>query len=356
MIKRLLICAMSFIAFSAVMVDHGLTESTILAQTKSTVDSSAGSHKMLMSWDDIYLSARVFLGRLPSAMPGSESDTPERIALGKKLYFERGISTTKSQSCHDCHLLTEGRAGADAGPTSKGARGTFGTRNSPTVINAGFQAAQFWDGRSKDLIEQAKGPILNPIEMGMKTEEEVEEQLRKDENHLMAFRRAFPGDANPVTYEHLAEAIASFERTLLAPGRFDRLMDGRLDALNAREKRGLTKFIQYGCVECHSGVSVGGRLFKIIGQKNPYPDKEDQGRYDVTKNEEDRQVFKVPMLRNVTRTPPYFHNGQVFTLEEAIAKMGWHQLGLRLTSADISDMIAFLKTLEGTLSPIKEPM
>lgn len=356
MINRLLISVLSLAAFSLAMTSLGLTGNATAVQTQSTVDSSAGSNKKLMSWDDIYLSARIFLGSLPAVMPGSESDTPERISLGKRLYFERGISTTKSQSCHDCHLLTKGRAGADAGPTSKGAKGTFGTRNSPTVINAGFQAAQFWDGRSKDLVEQAKGPILNPIEMGMKTEEEVVEQLKKDESHLDAFRRAFPGDPDPVTYDHLARAIASFERTLVAPGRFDRLMDGHQDALNAREKRGLTKFIQYGCVECHSGITVGGQLFKIIGQRNPYPDKDDQGRYDVTKNEEDRQVFKVPMLRNVTRTPPYFHNGQVFTLEEAISKMGWHQLGLRLTSADISDMIAFLKTLEGTLPPLKEPL
>jgi cytochrome c peroxidase len=299
--------------------------------------------------------ARIFLDRLPAAMPGRESDTPARIALGKRLYFERGISLNKTKSCHDCHLLTQGRAGADVTPTSQGATGISGKRNAPTVINAGFQFAQFWDGRAHNLAQQAKGPILNPIEMAIRTPEEVIERLRNTEGYAEAFRRAFPGDADPVTFDNLAEAIAAFERTLVAPGRFDRLLAGQQNAMTAKEKTGLAKFLQFNCVECHHGGTVGGQLYRIIGQRNPYANKDDLGRYEITKKDEDRFVFKVPMLRNVTRTAPYFHDGRVFTLEEAVTLMGWHQLDRRLTSGDIADLIAFLGTLEGNPPPVEEP-
>jgi len=309
--------------------------------------ASGHSHEKLRNWDLTLLSARIYLGRLPAAMPGSETDTPERIALGKRLFFERGISHNKIKACVDCHHLTGGHAGADDTPTSEGSTGVFGKRNAPTVLNAGFQSTQFWDGRAGNLAEQAKGPILNQIEMGMLTPNEVIDKLRQEEGYPEAFRRAFPGDHDPMTYDNLAEAIAAFERTLVAPGRFDRMLAGDQNAMNAQEKRGLTKFIQYHCVECHGGVPVGGQLFKIVGQKNPYLGTNDLGRYEVTKKIEDRYVFKVPMLRNVTRTAPYFNAGQVFTLEEAVSLMAWHQLDRRLTPPDRADLIAFLGTLEG---------
>ena len=338
----------------AVLAAPGPARSATLDQAPASLHA-AHSQEKPMGWDLTLLSARLFLGRLPAEMPGSQDDTPERIALGKRLYFERGISTHKSQSCHDCHLLTEGRAGADVTATSKGAMGTFGTRNSPTVINAGFQAFQFWDGRVPDLFEQAKGPILNPVEMAMKTPEEVCDNLRKVEGYPEAFRRAFPGTGEAVTYDHLAEAIAAFERTLAAPARFDQLVDGREEATTRREKHGLTKFIQYHCVECHSGATVGGQLFKIVGQRHPYTDTRDVGRYEVTKKEEDRFVFKVPMLRNVTRTAPYFSDGKVPTIEDAVRLMGWHQLDHKLTRDDIDELVAFLSTLEGDPPPVTAP-
>lgn len=308
-----------------------------------------------MSWDQTFLAARIFLGPLPDAMPGSETDTPERIALGQRLYFERGISLNKTKSCHDCHLLTKGRPGTDNTATSKGASGVFGKRNSPTVINAGFQSVQFWDGRAPNLVEQAKGPILNPIEMELRTPEEVLERLQNIAGYPEAFRRAFPGNHDPMTYDNLAEAIAAFERTLVAPGRFDRLFAGQENALTPQEKRGLSKFIQYRCVECHSWASVGGRLYHKIGQHHPYADKDDLGRYEVTKKAEDRYVFKVPSLRNVTRTPPYFHDGRVPNLKEAVRLMGWMQLDRRFTPGDIADLIAFLGTLEGNPPLVEAP-
>jgi len=321
---------------------HGAGNETTGHQHDSGQDMS-----VLPDWDQTFLSARIFLGRLPKTMPGSESDTPELIALGKRLYFEEGISTHKNQACHDCHFLTEGRAGADNTPTSKGALGEFGKRNAPTVINAGFQESQFWDGRAADLVEQAKGPILNPIEMGMRTEEEVTDRLKGTEGYEEAFRRAFPNDADAFTYHHLAVAIAAFERTLVAPSRFDQLLDGREDALTPQEKRGMALFLGYDCFECHGGPAVGGQLYRKIGVRRPYPDNADVGRFEVTKKEEDRNVFKVPMLRNVTRTQPYFHNGNVPTLKDAVHLMGHHQLGVQLSDETVADIIAFLTSLEG---------
>jgi cytochrome c peroxidase len=329
--------------------------SLALAADEHHHTSADPTQEKLMPWEQAYLGARIFLAGLPANMPGSEHDTPEQIALGKRLYFERGISHNKTQACHDCHHLTHGRAGADDTPTSKGASGIFGKRNAPTVINAGFQAMQFWDGRAHDLIEQAKGPILNLVEMGVRSPDEVIEKLRKVEGYPEAFRLAFPKDSEPMTYDNLAKAIAAFERTLIAPGRLDRLMAGDQDALNAQEKRGLTKFIQYRCVECHTWASVGGRLYQKIGKHHPYPDTGDPGRYEVTKDDKDRYVFKVPMLRNVTRTAPYFHDGQVFTIQEAVAKMGWFQLDRRFASGDIDDLVAFLGTLEGNPPPVEAP-
>ncbi len=313
-------------------------------------------HEKMMDWETTLLCARLFLGRLPSVMPGGQSDTPERIALGKRLYFERAISINRTQSCNDCHLLNEGRrAGAESIPTSKGALGGFGKRNSPTVINSGFQIAQFWDGRAVNLFEQAKGPILNPVEMCMKSPEEVIARLKEIDGYKEAFSRAFPGTSEPMTYDNLAEAIAAFERTLIAPGDFDKMLDGQKNAMSRQEKRGLTKIIQFHCTECHYGVTVGGRIFEMIGAVHPYSGTEDQGRYEISKKIEDRFVFKVPMLRNVTRTAPYFNDGKVQTIEEAVRLMGWHQLGVNLRPEDVSDLVAFLGTLEGDLPPVEAP-
>ena len=353
MIYRALAYVVSSIFLCAAFASPVMSVSTEKSVSSHRQAGHAG--RKLMSWNDTLLAARIYLGRLPAVMPGSQADTPERVALGKRLYFERGISLHKAQSCHDCHLLTEGRSGVDYAATSKGAQGTFGTRNAPTVINAGFQFRQFWDGRSPDLADQAKGPILNPIEMGLKTPEEVVELLRNIDGYPDAFRRSFPGEANPMTYDRLAEAIAAFERTLVAPARFDRLMDGQKNVMTAREKQGLTRFIQYGCVECHTGSTVGGRHYRKLGQYHPYDNTEDKGRFDVTKKEEDRFVFKVPMLRNVTRTAPYFHDGRLTLLEDTVRHMGRLQLNRTLTSRDIMDLIAFLKTLEGNPVPLEAP-
>lgn len=296
---------------------------------------------------DIPLSVRIFFRPLPERMPGGEEDTPERIALGQRLFFERGVSLTKSQSCNDCHRLDGGRTGVDNLPTSPGAKGLAGTRNAQTVLNAGFQRVQFWDGRAADLVEQAKGPLLNPIEMAMRTEQDVVDRLAEDPNYHDAFERAFPGQGEPITFDNVARAIAAFERTLITPARFDRYLRGQTDALTVAEKRGLLRFVDTGCVECHGSVPVGGRLLKKLGVYHPYENASDVGRYGITGHEEDRFVFKVCMLRNVTRTAPYFHNGSILTLPEAVAQMAWMQLNVRLAPAEIDEIVGFLHTLEG---------
>ena len=286
---------------------------------------------------------RIF-GPLPDAMPGSESDTPERIALGKKLYFEKRLSINDTQSCASCHRLENGFAGVDNLPTSPGARGEQGTRNSPTVLNSGWQDSQFWDGRAEDLVEQAKGPILNPIEMGMPDEQTVEKKIRGIAEYRKEFARAFR--SKPViTYQKIAEAIAAFERTLITPSRFDDFMKGDADALTKQEQRGLETFLKVDCKSCHDGKLIGGETYEPLGKEHPYENQDDQGIYMLTKDETDRMFFKVAPLRNVALTAPYFHDGKIKTLDEAVRKMGKLQLDVELTDQQVSDITAFLKTL-----------
>ncbi|MDW8305790.1 MAG: cytochrome c peroxidase [Leptospiraceae bacterium] len=308
---------------------------------------------MLASWfcgtdkkaKELQAKALSVFGRLPDKMPGSENDTPERIELGKKLYFDTRLSINDSQSCNSCHQLEGKKAGVDNNPTSAGAKGTLGERNSPTVLNAGFHIAQFWDGRAKDLVEQAKGPILNPVEMAMPSEKAVVDKLSKIPEYPPLFAKAFPGEKNPLTYHNIAEAIASFERTLITKDRFDDFLGGDLKALNKEELEGLELFLNTGCTQCHNGMLLGGNSYRKVGQVNPYENTKDLGRYNVTKNEADKYFFKVPSLRNVALTAPYFHDGQVKTLEEAVKKMAFLQLGVQLEEEKVKKIVAFLKTL-----------
>ncbi len=292
------------------------------------------------------LIVRIFFKPLPSEMPGGCDDTPEMIQLGRKLFFERDISLTRSQSCNDCHRLDGGRAGVDYLPTSEGAMGISGKRNASTVLNAGFQAAQFWDGRAENLIEQAKAPLLHPAEMAMRTEKDVVLRLNRHEEYGLAFERAFPDQAEPITFENVARSLAAFERTLITPSRFDRYLLGDAEALSVGEHLGLKRFVETGCSDCHSSYPVGGRLMRKLGIFHPYENQADLGRYTVTGMEEDRLVFKVCMLRNVTLTPPYFHDGRVPTLPEAVRLMARMQLDTVLSPKEIEEIISFLKSLE----------
>ena len=289
--------------------------------------------------------ANRFFSPLPDSMPGSEDDTPQRIALGKKLFFEKRLSINDSQSCASCHRLKDGFAGVDNLPTSPGARGEAGTRNSPTVLNSGWQDSQFWDGRAEDLVEQAKGPILNPIEMGMPDEKTVENKIRNIADYQDAFTTAFPGDKPAITYQNIAEAIAAFERTLITPSRFDDFLKGDADALSKTEQNGLNAFIRVNCRECHDGSLIGGETYEPLGKENPYENQADLGIYALTKDENDHMVFKVAPLRNIALTAPYFHDGKIKTLDEAVRQMGKLQLNEELTDQQVSDITSFLKAL-----------
>jgi cytochrome c peroxidase len=286
-------------------------------------------------------------GALPEKLPRPNSElTEDRIKLGRILFYETRLSQSGQLSCNSCHDLEN--YGVDGRKTSEGHKKQFGTRNSPTVYNAAGQISQFWDGRAADVEEQAKGPILNPIEMAMKDEKVAIAWMRKVKEYDKLFKDAFPGEKDPINYDNVAIAIGAFERRLFTPSRWDKFLKGDKDALTKEEKAGFNKFTEVGCVACHSGVYVGGSMYQKLGLVKPFESK-DLGRFEVTKNEADKMMFKVPSLRNVEKTAPYFHDGQVETLEQAVKLMGEHQLGKDLSDADVASIVTWLKTLTGEI-------
>ena len=294
---------------------------------------------------EVRAKAKGFLQPLPDRMPGAEKDTPAQIDLGRRLYLEKRLSVNGKQSCNDCHMVDQNRAGVDNDPTSDGAEGKRGARNSPTTLNAGFHFAQFWDGRAKDLVEQAKGPVLNPVEMAMPDEKEVVKRLEADANYPKLFKAAFPGEDKPINYHNFARAVAAFERTLITHDRFDDFLKGDDKALTAQELEGLSLFLSVGCTTCHVGPTIGGNMYQKIGILHPYANTNDVGRVKVTGEEWDEYRFKVPSLRNVALTYPYFHDGRVADLNSAVKQMAYMQLGKELTDSDISSLTAFFNTL-----------
>ncbi|MCB1191685.1 MAG: cytochrome-c peroxidase [Leptospiraceae bacterium] len=281
---------------------------------------------------------------IPDKMPDAEKDTKALVDLGRKLYFEKKLSANNNQSCNACHDIENKRGGVDNLQTSVGSHGQNGGRNAPTVLNAGFHIAQFWDGRSPNLKEQAKGPILNPVEMAMPSEKAVEEKLASTSEYVELFTKAFPDAKKKITYDNLAHAIAAFERTLKTNDRFDDFMRGDFKALSKTELRGLETFLNTGCTNCHNGPLIGGNSYRKVGELNPYQ-TEDLGRYEVTKQESDKYFFKVPSLRNVALTAPYFHDGKIKTLDEAVKTMAKIQLNKDLKDNEVADIVAFLNAL-----------
>ena len=270
-----------------------------------------------------------------------------RIGLGRTLYYENLLSGGHNVSCNSCHPLNG--FGADGRPLSFGDHGQLGGRNAPSVYNAAGQTVQFWDGRAATVEEQAKGPILNPAEMGMPAPGAVLEHLRASPVYRAAFRAAFPDETDPITYDNVGRAIGAFERGLVTPSRWDRRLGGDRSALTPEETRGAKAFIANGCAGCHNGALVGGGSLRPVGLVHPWPIVSDSGRYRVTGQPADLYVFKVPSLRNVARTGPYFSDGSVASLDDAIRLMAWHQLGRRLSGAEIADIHAWLNSLTGEL-------
>lgn len=294
---------------------------------------------------DLRKTALQFIQPLPDKMPGADADTAERIKLGQQLFFDKRLSKNNAQSCNSCHAVDQSRGGVDNEPTSPGAFGKRGDRNSPTVLNAGYHIAQFWDGRAATLEDQAKGPILNPGEMAMPDEKLVLERLNADADYKKGFAAAFPGQDQPVTYDNLAKAIASFERTLRTHDRFDDFLKGDDKALSGEELKGLNVFLTTGCTTCHMGPTMGGNLFQKMGLVKPYANAKDVGRAGVTKNDAEKFFFKVPSLRNIAQTHPYFHDGGAKSLEDAVGTMAEIQLGKTLDAEQKKLLVAFLHSL-----------
>jgi len=289
-------------------------------------------------------------GRLPASMATAERPaTPAQVALGRELYYETRLSLDSTISCNSCHALAGEAYGADPRTVSFGVGMKPGTRQAPSVFNAAGHFVQFWDGRAADVEAQALGPIVNPVEMAMPGGDSVALRLRAIAHYRAAFAAAFPGEAEPVTYDNVGRAIGAFERGLLTPSRWDAYQAGDSTALTAEEVRGFDTFASLGCPTCHRGVYVGGETYQKAGLVEPWPYQDDQGRWAVTHRGGDRMVFKVPSLRNVARTAPYFHNGRVVTLEEAVRWMGRYQLGRTLTRAQVASVVAWLGSLTGTV-------
>jgi cytochrome c peroxidase len=271
-----------------------------------------------------------------------------KVELGKALFHDKRLSKDNSIACASCHDLAKG--GADGKPTAVGIGGQVGPINTPTVLNSSFNFRQFWNGRAATLEEQAAGPVHNPGEMGSNWDE-VLAKLRQDAVLVGKFTAVYKDGLKPA---NIQDAIATFESSLVTPSRFDRFLRGELKAINENEARGYQLFKTYGCVACHQGVNVGGNMYQQFGVMDEYfkvrgkPITEaDLGRYAVTKLDSDRHVFKVPSLRNVELTAPYFHDGATRTLEEAVDVMFRYQLGRTAPASDKNLIVQFLKTLTG---------
>ena len=320
--------------------------------TKNKDESTASAGK---SQDSLMVLAKTFFKPLPSIAENNANPATEaKVYLGKVLFYDTRLSRSGEISCNSCHNLST--FGVDNQPTSTGEKGQKGTRNSPTVFNAALQNMQFWDGRAKDVEEQAGMPILNPVEMAIPHKDFLVKRLTGIPIYQDLFKKAFPEDPKPITYDNLQKSIGAFERTLLTPSRFDQYMQGDQQALTANEKEGLSVFINTGCSSCHQGVAIGGGSLQRFGVVTDYRTltksrTDDKGREAVTKNPADKDVFKVGALRNVTGTFPYFHSGSVFNLDSAVSIMGKAQLNKELSQQQVEQIIAFLNTLTGDINP-----
>ncbi|WP_404926435.1 cytochrome-c peroxidase [Mesorhizobium sp. ORM16] len=307
---------------------------------------------------DLKETALAIFKPLPSIPPVTNNPrTPERIALGKALFFDPRLSSSGVFSCNSCHNLATG--GDDNRETSIGHGWQKGQRNAPTVFNSIFNKSQFWDGRAKDLKAQAKGPIEAGVEMA-NTSHRVVETFKSMPQYVEWFHSAFPGEAEPITFDNLANALADYEATLVTPAPFDAYLNGDDTAIGPEAKQGLALFIEKGCSSCHSGVNLGGEGYYPFGLvEKPSAEilpENDKGRFAVTNVPEDAYVFRVPSLRNVAITAPYFHSGKVWDLREAVAIMGTTQLGQELTQIEIDRIVAFLNSVTGKRPDIANPI
>lgn len=303
-------------------------------------------------YTELLAKAKAIFGVLPKYAKNEKNPmTPEKLALGKKLYYDVRLSKDNTMSCNTCHNLKTG--GVDNLPVSPGNnKGAFGNGNSPSVLNAALHIAQFWDGRNADVEEQAGGPMLNSVEMAIPNKAFIVDRLSKIEEYQTMFKDAYPEEKDPLKFVNIQKAIGVFERNLMTPSKFDNFLAGDQEAMTTEEKEGLQTFLDAGCVSCHLGNALGGNMYQKFGVYGNYWDHTnseviDEGRFDHTKKESDKYIFKVPTLRNVSVTFPYFHDGSVKDLDEAIKIMGKVQLNKDLTDDQVKSIHVFLDALTG---------
>ena len=325
-----------------------------------TLLAGLGFSALASAADDLMAAAQAQFKPIPDkppALPGNPASLA-KVELGKMLYFDPRVSASHSISCNNCHNI--GLGGVDGEEKSIGHQWQRGGRNAPTVFNAVFNTAQFWDGRAKDLEEQAGGPMLNPIEMAS-PREHVSEQLAAIPGYVAAFKSAFPGSPSPVTLDNAQKAIAVFEATLITPNApFDRYLKGDTSALTATQKQGLQLFIEKACASCHNGINVGGGMYAPFGiLERPGAEllpPADKGRFMVTETVGDQYVFKVPTLRNIALTAPYFHSGRSWDLGQSVGVMAVTQIGAPVNAEEIQKIVVFLESLTGEQPRIVYPI
>lgn len=309
---------------------------------------------------ELRATAKAMFEPIPTSAPVLKGNAANdaKLKLGHMLYFEPRLSASQLISCQTCHNV--GLAGGDLQETSTGHGWQKGPRNSPTTYNAVFNTAQFWDGRAKDLAEQAKGPVQASVEMN-NTPEAVVLLLNSIPDYVALFKQAFPADKSPVTFDNMAKAIEVFEATLLTPNdALDRFMAGDNKALTADQKTGLDLFVNSGCVGCHDGINLGGNGYFPFGVvEQPGAEvlpADDKGRFKVTNTASDEYVFRSPPLRNIALTAPYFHSGKVWTLKQAVAIMGTSQLGMELSDQEVELIVSMLEGLTGDQPQVMHPL
>ena len=297
-------------------------------------------------YEAIYDQATTFFQPI-SSLDLEEPDA-DKVNLGKYLFFDARLSGEGNISCNSCHNLKT--FGVDNERFSPGdAPGTIGGRNSPTVFHAALHKMQFWDGRAADVEEQAGGPILNPLEHNIKNEQQLVDRLKEVELYQELFTKAYGGD-DPISFANLTNAIGAFERTLIPESRFDKYLEGDQSVLKEQEKKGLKNFIESGCITCHSGPALGGQMLQKFGLfydywKETQSEDIDFGLFDISQRESEKYFFKVPGLRNIAHTAPYFHDGSVEDLESAVRIMGKLQRNVDLTDEEVDNIVAFLGSL-----------
>jgi len=313
-------------------------------EAKKKVSRPVPSAAQLLDASKKYFSA------IPAQWPSPKNPiTPEKVALGRQLYYDARLSKNHDISCNTCHKLDQ--FGVDGEATSPGHKGQRGDRNAPTVFNAAAHFAQFWDGRAADVEEQALMPVKNPVEMALADDAAIVAVVKSIPGYVDGFKAAYPAEADPITPTTIAQAIAAFERGLMTPAPFDEFLAGNMTALNSDALRGLELFIEVNCVSCHTGPTLGGTMYQKLGSVKPYEVK-DEGRLKITGKAEDKSVFKVPGLRNIAKTGPYLHDGSAKTLDDALAVMAEYQLAKGKFDADeLTYLKAFLESLTGKVDP-----